>query len=195
MERFQQERPHQVPRCAAGTRPGPTPCKADHRHLALEQSIPAPNAPHLALITRTPRAARGAREGPKSSRRGPHRVSLSRELQLAWNVLTPGLGSGRQKGHSRCAESSTFLTAGRLPACPCRHNTHDRWADRGPQAALSTCWPLSVPCPLEPSSPSVEERASSAPLPAQGGSARLWTMVGKSPRPAQQHQVTHTCSF
>lgn len=103
MERFQQERPHQVPRCAAGTRPGPTPCKADHRHLALEQSIPAPNAPHLAL-----------NPNPTRCTRRPRRP----EKQQAWPA--PSLSVPGAPARVECSDTGPWVRAAKGPQPMCR---------------------------------------------------------------------------
>lgn len=193
VERLQQERPHRVPRCAAGTCPGPTPCKADHRHLALEQSIPAPNAPHLALNPNPTRCARRPRRPKK---------------QQAWPALS--LSVPGALAHVECSDTGPLVRAAKGPQLIRRINVSDCRTAARPSLQAQHTRPLggqgasggpehllAAFCPRPSGAQLAQCRVGGflCPLPTQGGSARLWTVVGKSPRPVQRHQVTHTYSF
>lgn len=73
----------------------------------------------------------------------------------------------------------------------------DRWANREPQAAPTTrrpLWNLSTGR-CSPAYSAVDWWAAlGPPAPAQGGTGRLWAVAEKSPRPAEQRQVTDACS-
>ena len=87
-----------MPRWAASTCPGPTPCKADHCHRDLEQSIPAPNAPHLAL-----------NPNPTPCTRRPPRP----EKQQAWPALS--LSVPGAPAHMECSDTGPFVRAAKGP--------------------------------------------------------------------------------
>lgn len=126
VERFQQERPHQVPRCAAGTCPGPTPCKADQRHLALEQSIPAPNAPHLALNPNPTRCTRRPRRPAK---------------QQAWPA--PSLSVPGAPARVGCSDTGPWVRAAKGPQPMCRIiNVSDRRTAARPSLQAQHTRPL-----------------------------------------------------
>lgn len=71
----------------------------------------------------------------------------------------------------------------------------DRWVNRESQAAPTTCWPLwnvSTGC-CSPAYSALDWWAAlGPPTPARGGTSRL-RVVEKSPRPAEQRQVTDAC--